>query len=224
MHQPRTDLTAAFDDPATREQTVDRFHQLYYQSGEQTWKRTRWLGVRLLKCPLDLWIYQELLFELRPDVIVECGTYQGGSALFLASICDLLNHGRVCSIDVLRQPECPVHERIEYLIGSSTSEAVLTMVRERIHPGERPLVILDSDHRKAHVLAELKAYAPLIPPGGYLIVEDSNINGHPVFAEYGPGPTEALIEFLAEHPEFESDREREKLLLTFNPRGYLRRR
>jgi len=224
MHQPRTDLSSGFDDPVTREQTVDRFHQLYYESGEQTWKHTHWLGVRLLKCPLDLWIYQELLFELRPDVIVECGTYQGGSALFLASICDLLNHGRVCTIDVVRQPECPAHPRIEYLTGSSTSEAVQAMVRERIHPGERPLVILDSDHQGAHVRAELEAYAPLILPGGYLIVEDTNINGHPVVADYGPGPMEALVEFLAEHPEFESDREREKLFLTFNPRGYLRRR
>jgi cephalosporin hydroxylase len=70
---------------------VDHFHKLYYGSEDQTWKNTFWLGTPTQKCPLDLWIYQEIIFEIKPDAIIECGTYGGGSALFLASICDLLD-------------------------------------------------------------------------------------------------------------------------------------
>lgn len=224
--RPTADVPAeliALDEEAVRREIVNRFHYLYYHSARQTWTNTRWLGVPLLKCPLDLWIYQEILFELRPDVIVECGTFQGGGAFYLATVCDLLGRGRVYSIDVTQQPGCPVHPRIEYLSGSSTSEAVLAMVRQRIQPGERALIILDSDHSYAHVSAELERYAPLVPPGGYLIVEDTNINGHPVFPTFGPGPMEAVHDFLASHPEFASDAEREKLFLSFNPRGYLKR-
>ena len=96
-------------------------------------------------------------------------------------------------------------------------------VRERA-AGKSVMVILDSDHTRDHVLAELRAYAPIVTPGQYLVVEDSNINGHPVFPGFGPGPMEALQAFLAETGEFEVDRSREKFLVTFNPGGYLRKR
>jgi cephalosporin hydroxylase len=86
------------------------------------------------------------------------------------------------------------------------------------------LVILDSDHSREHVLDELRLYAGLVTPGSYLVVEDTNVNGHPVFAEHGPGPMEALEAFLAETDEFEVDATREKFFLTFNPRGFLRKR
>jgi cephalosporin hydroxylase len=86
------------------------------------------------------------------------------------------------------------------------------------------MVILDSDHAMAHVRAELELYAPMVTAGCYLIVEDTNVNGHPVYPLHGPGPMEALGEFLPRHPEFEVDAECEKFMLTFNPRGYLLRR
>jgi cephalosporin hydroxylase len=85
-------------------------------------------------------------------------------------------------------------------------------------------VILDSDHERDHVLNELRLYAPLVSAGSYLIVEDSNVNGHPVVSDFGPGPAEAVEQFLAETEEFEVDRSREKFFLTFNPSGYLRKR
>jgi cephalosporin hydroxylase len=85
------------------------------------------------------------------------------------------------------------------------------------------LVILDSDHSRDHVLTELRTYSPLVTPGQYLIVEDTNVNGHPVLSEHGPGPAEALVEFLDETDGFEVDRAREKFGMTFNPGGYLRR-
>jgi len=85
------------------------------------------------------------------------------------------------------------------------------------------MVILDSDHSAAHVGAELDAYRGLVSPGCYLIVEDTNVNGHPVVPDHGPGPMEAADAFLAGAPEFVADRERERFMLTLNPRGYLRR-
>jgi len=146
----------------------------------------------------------------------------GGSALYLASICDLIRHGHVVTADVTEAPNRPQHERITYLIGSSTSPAIVERVTAMAR-GKSALVILDSDHRKEHVRAELEAYAPLVGPGGYVVVEDTNVNGHPVLPDFGPGPMEAVDDFLEEHPEFTVDTSREKYLMTFNPRGYLRR-
>lgn len=202
---------------------MEAFHSLYYDREEQTWRNTRWLGVPILKCPLDLWIYQELVAELRPDVIVECGTYGGGSALFLASMCDLVRHGRVVTIDVAVHQGRPTHPRITYLHGSSTDPAVLDAVRSEVSGAGTVMVILDSDHRQPHVSEELRCYSPLVTTGSYLVVEDTNINGHPVLHDFGPGPREALDAFLAGTDEFEVDDGREKFFLSFNPGGYLRR-
>jgi cephalosporin hydroxylase len=201
---------------------VDAFHRLYYARLERTWAHTYWMGVTTLKCPLDLWIYQEILYEVRPDLVVECGTYRGGSALFLASICDLLGHGEVVTIDVNSLPDRPSHPRLHYLTGSSTSLEILRDVVTRAGTGS-VLVILDSDHRRSHVLAELRLYRSIVTPGSYLIVEDTCVNGHPLLPDFGPGPMEAVDEFLREAAEYSSDMTREKLYLTFNPRGFLRR-
>jgi cephalosporin hydroxylase len=210
--------------PADASSLIDQFHRLYYESREQTWGNTFWLGQRVLKCPLDLWSYQEILHELRPELIIETGTYQGGSALFLASICDLLGQGNVLTIDVDRRDDRPRHPRIVYLTGSSTSNAILRQVRHRAKGTAPVLVILDSGHAKDHVLAELHAYAPLVTPGSYLVVEDTNLNGHPVDSDHGPGPAEAVAEFLERNDAFARDESKEKFLLTFNPGGFLEKR
>jgi len=203
---------------------IDRFHTLYYSRREQTWGNTFWLGHHVLKCPLDLWTYQEILHEVQPELIIETGTYLGGSALFLASICDLLGSGQVLTIDVDRREDRPRHPRITYLTGSSTSNGILRQVRHRAKDMSRVLVILDSGHAKEHVLAELHAYAPLVTQGSYLIVEDTNLNGHPVDSDHGPGPAEAVAEFMEGNDAFVRDESREKFMLTFNPGGYLKRR
>jgi len=210
--------------PTDTSSLVDQFHRLYYDRREQTWGNTFWLGHRVLKCPLDLWCYQEILYDVRPELIIETGTYQGGSALFLASICDLLDKGKVLTIDVDRRDDRPRHPRIVYLTGSSTSNAILRQVRHRVKGTAPVLVILDSGHAKDHVLSELRAYAPLVTPGSYLVVEDTNLNGHPVDSDHGPGPAEAVAEFLERNDAFVRDERREKLLLTFNPGGYLEKR
>lgn len=205
------------------QETVARFHRLFYDEAERggTWKNTSWLGVPAHKCPLDLWIYQEIIHELRPDVVIETGTYKGGGALYLASLCDLEDHGRVIAIDIDPQPGLPQHDRITYLTGSSTSEEILEKVRGEL--GGTTMVILDSDHSAQHVSAELRAWAPMVSVGHYLVVEDTNLNGNPILPEWGPGPREAVEEFLRETDAFEVDQSREKFFMTFNPTGYLRR-
>lgn len=202
---------------------VDEFHRLYYDSRDRTWKNTSWLGVGVQKCPLDLWVYQEILVELTPDVIVETGTAAGGSALFLATVCDLVGNGVVVTVDVEEQASRPVHRRIRYVLGSSVGEQTFGDVEREIAEGARVMVILDSDHSRDHVLAELRLYGTLVSTGQYLVVEDTNINGHPVLSDFGPGPAEAIADFLAETDAFEIDAEREKFLMTFNPGGYLRK-
>lgn len=201
---------------------TEQFHELYYES--RVWCNTFWLGVETQKCPLDLWIYQEILFELRPRFIVETGTAAGGSALFLASVCDLLNRGEIITVDIEDRPRRPAHARIKYLCGSSIAEEIVGTVKKVVKDAGPVMVILDSDHHKEHVLQELRIYGAVVTEGSYLIVEDTNVNGHPVSQLHGPGPMEAVETFLKESGKFVPDREREKFLMTFNPNGYLRKR
>ncbi len=207
----------------THRRVIDAFHRLYYNAEDETWQSTRWLGVRALKLPLDLWIYQEILHEVKPSLIIETGTAHGGSAWYLATICDLTGTGRVVTIDIAKGEGRPSHPRVTYLTGSSTAPEILEQVKGMIQPDDRVMVILDSDHARDHVLRELELYGDLVSLGSYLIVEDTNVNGHPVLLSHGPGPSEALADYLPRDRRFVVDRSREKFLLTFNPGGYLRR-
>jgi len=202
------------------------FHYLSYSLG--VWNRTQWMGVPILKLPSDMWLYHDVIWETRPDVIVETGTNRGGSALFFASLFDLMGtEGRVITVDIQRCPEgYPSHRRIQFITASSTAPETLTAIRSRIRPADRVMVILDSDHSEKHVREELRLYSPLVSPGCYLVVEDTNVNGHPVYREHGPGPMEALLDFVATDPGagFESDLGKDKEFgFTFHPRGWLRR-
>ena len=211
------------DSKEETKQVVERFHKHYYESHRSggTWKDTFWLGVPVWKCPLDLWVYQEIIFGQKPDLIVETGTAFGGSALYMAGLCDIMGNGRVITIDIEHKEGRPSHERITYLNGSSTDRSITTEV-ERAAGGAKVLVILDSDHSKAHVLEELRFYNRLVQNGGYIIVEDTNVNGHPVKPRFGPGPMEAVDEFLRANKDFVVDASKEKFFMTFNPRGYLK--
>jgi len=214
------------------QKTVDAFHALYYS--KRLWDTTTWLGARCLKSPTDTWIYQEILFETRPTLVVETGTAWGGSAHYLATVIDAIHarepayDARVVTIDTLARKGELGHPRVTKIKASSLDPETISRVRSLITPRDRVMLILDSLHSRDHVLAELRAYAPLVTPGCYAIVEDSNINGHPVHTDFapdqGPGPFEAVADYLATTDRFEIDRSREKLLFTLNPRGYLRRR
>jgi cephalosporin hydroxylase len=206
-----------------RDQTVliDAFHR-WYHANDLDVNMPNWLGHPFWKCPLDAWVYQEIIFDTKPDVLVEAGTYKGGSALYFASIFDLLGRGRVISIDI-KDFHPPQHPRISYLLGSTTSPEIFQGIKSSIRPGERVMVSLDSDHHKDHVLSELKLYGPLVTPGCYMVVEDTDINGHPLIDNEGPGPMEAVVEFLKTNQDFTQDRSREKFGLTMFPGGWLKK-
>ena len=205
------------------DQTVSEFHKLYYGCGVHA--ETRYQGYEAHKCPLDLRVFQEILFDVRPGLVVEIGTNVGGTTPFLAHQLELLVNGRVISVDNRELPR-PSHRRIAYLLGNSQDPQIVAAVGEAaIATGAAPVIVIhDGDHRYGEVIADLEAYGPLVTPGSYLIVEDTNVNSHPVLAEWGPGPWEAVETFLKGHPDFEQDRSREKFLMTYNPGGYLRRR
>jgi cephalosporin hydroxylase len=187
-----------------------------------SWRNSKWLGRSLPNTPTDLLVLQELVVEVRPDWIVETGTRTGGRALFLASICDLLGHGSVVSIGEAG-PGRPEHARITYVQEPTYEERAFARVREIT--GEHPhgLVILGSMSGAPRLIREFEGYAPLVRPGSYVVVENTIVNGHPVWPGYGPGPAEAVRRILATHPDFVADTSLEKHGLTFNPGGFLRR-
>jgi cephalosporin hydroxylase len=195
---------------------IDEFHKLYCYAKSPTY----WKGVQILKCPLDLWIYQEIIHDIKPDIIIEAGTNLGGSALFFAEV----SGARVITIDIEYREGRPQHPRIRYIFGSSVDESVLREVRKEVEVSNTVMVVLDSDHTKDHVLKELEIYQHFVTPGSYMVLEDTNLNGHPVLENFGPGPMEALEEFMLGNQAFESDKSREKFILTFNPRGYLKKK
>ena len=187
-----------YHSPRAQRLITDAFHRLYYYLSERTWTQTSWMGVPTRKLPLDLWIYQEIIAELRPSLIVETGTRFGGSALFFAHLCDLLGHGSVVTIDIDADAQ-PEHSRVTYLAGSSTDPAIVDQVCGMLPAKGHVLVVLDSDHRQRHVAAEIAAYADMVTVGSYLIVEDSNAGGNPVHNQEVPdaGPMGAIRDFLA---------------------------
>lgn len=202
---------------------VDGYLHWYYESA--IWKDTHWHGVRTLKLPSDLWNYQEIIFERKIDWVIETGTRHGGSALFFAEALKASGaRGKVISIDIdAASRQISQHELIDFVIGDSTAtETALHAIRE-IPLDRGPLfLILDSDHSKQHVLRELELWVPFLAEGDTLIVEDTIINGHPVRADFGPGPYEALEEFLDKYPGvLEHDRTRElKFGITMAAKGY----
>jgi len=204
--------------PRVDQSVVDAFHQIAYER-QLVW----WMGVDMQKYPTDLLMYQEILYECRPDLIIECGTWHGGSALYLAHLCDLMQHGMVVTVDVNRFLGFPQHPRILYVTGSSVDQKIVDQVKLTAQGFRAIMVILDSDHSKAHVLRELELYSPLVTPRQYLIVEDTDVHGHPVRLDHPAGPFEAVESWLPKNEGFVRDEACERFLMTLNPGGYLRR-
>lgn len=214
------------------EDIVKDFHKLYYGNGGRTWSgNTTWLGYKILKCPFDLWIYQEIIYEIKPDIIIETGTGNGGGALFFASICDFIGNGTIISVDTENtnhKEDLPKHKRILYITGSSVSDDIVHSIKDEILFRERDLghdirimVILDSKHEKDYVLQEMKIYGKMVSVGSYLIVEDTNLDK---YCNTGfEGPLFAIEEFLRESDMFIIDKSKNKFYLSFNPDGYLKK-
>ena len=208
----------------TANEAGERYLRWFYDQG--VWKRMHYRGVRILKLPSDLWNYQEIFAEHRVQWVLETGTRHGGSALYFADLLKLNGaRGRVISVDVdAASNTAGSHPLIDFVIGDSGSPQMAERLG-RMLPADRGalFMILDSDHSRAHVLRELEALVPLLRKGDYLVVEDTCVNGHPVRPDFGPGPYEALQEYLAAHPgSFTADSARElKFGATFAPTGFL---
>ncbi len=177
-------------------------------------------GVTILKNVLDLWVYQEIIHETAPDLVIETGTRHGGSALWLSDVLAATGGGRVITIDI-EPVEVSWPDNVTFIHGNSVDPDVMERVADEAS-GARAMVIADSDHSAAHVRRELELYAPLVADGCYYIVEDGIVDVMQ-WERFTPGPLPAVRDFLSSHPEFEADAEREKFILTYNPGCFLRR-
>jgi len=203
----------------------------------ELWRGNHWLGMPILQWPTDLLVLQELVMEQAPRVILETGTYRGGSAVFFASMLELagVDGGRVISIDA-RHPASVRREIQEHRLGSriqlieGDAVAPETAAVARALVGDEPgvMVFLDSDHSYGHVRAELEIYHRFVPVGGYLCAFDTIMKdlwdlplGEPRWQT--DNPHRAVRDFLAAHPTFEVDARRNRLRVSFAPEGFLRR-
>lgn len=221
-------------DELTDGEVIDRFQQVLIEN--RAILKGRWLGIPTVQHPMDVWVTQEILAEVVPDVVVETGTYYGGSAALWAMILEHLNpKARVITVDIRDRSKSArklpiVQERVEFVLGSSTDPDVVAKVKGRVK-GRKVLVILDSLHTEEHVLAELAAYAPLVSVGSYLIVQDTHLGDTLPFYWYhaeedrgsDPGPAPAIRKWLETNRHFEVDRSRERYLTTNNRGGFLKR-
>jgi cephalosporin hydroxylase len=205
---------------------AEEYHKWYYNTF--VWRKTSWMGVTCWKSVSDMWNYQEILSELKPSLVIEFGTNQGGSALFFANAMRQIGRPfRVLSVDITHKPLDPAARRdpdVLFVESSSAAPAVAEQIRrlKTEFPG-KIFAILDSDHSMDHVLAEMKLLRPLLSAGDYLLVEDSTVNGHPVLPGWGPGPYEAIEAYEREFPnDYTHDVAREnKFGFTFAPNGFL---
>jgi cephalosporin hydroxylase len=212
-----------------------------------------WLSRPIIQYPQDIVVMQELIWSTKPDLIIECGVAHGGSLIFSASMLAMIDYcsaaeqgisldpkastSRVLGIDIdirshnRREIERhPLHHKIQLIQGSSVSPEVVAEVKKIASSHKTILVVLDSNHTHAHVLAELEAYAGLASVNSYCVVFDTAIEDMPAEMHgnrpWGPGdnPKTAVWEFLKTHPEFEIDKATEnKLLITVAPDGFLKR-
>jgi cephalosporin hydroxylase len=201
-----------------------------------------WMGRPIIQYPQDMIAMQEILWDVKPDLIIETGIAHGGSLIYYSSLLELIassggGDGQVVGIDIdIRAhnrkaiEEHPMFKRISMIEGSSIAPEVVAQVHEIARPKKRVMVCLDSMHTHAHVMAELAAYAPLVTVGSYCVVFDTVIEDMP--EDYFPdrpwdkgnNPKTAVREWLFTHPHFEIDKTIEhKLLITVSPDGYLRR-
>lgn len=193
---------------------IERYQQTI-RSSSITYK-----GVPIWKNVLDLWIYQEIIHETQPEIVVELGCKYGGSATWLADLMQTVGSGDVLTVDLLPRP-ADLPADVRFYQGDSTSPEIVERITAEC-TGKRTMVIADSNHAAEHVLEELRLYSPLVPVGGYFVVEDGIVDVMD-WKRFTPGPMVGVRRFLAENDRFEIDRSREKFDITYNPDSYLRR-
>lgn len=192
----------------------------------QMFDKTHYRGIPIWKNPLDLWIFQEIVHETQPRIIVEIGSRFGGTTLFLADLLELRGgDGVVISVDIDRDGYRAEHNRIRTITGSSMDSSVVAQVKSMCDRKE-VMFVHDGDHRRQSVLADLNSYSPLVGVGQYFIVEDGSMD---LFwpgrgpGSYSDGPLLAIDDFLQTNQDFVVDDSKERYIVTENPKGYLRR-
>jgi cephalosporin hydroxylase len=194
-----------------------------------------WAGIPIIQTPEDILMMQELIWKVRPDVIIECGVAHGGALVLYASILELLGKGHAIGIDVeirkynrLALQSHPLSRRFTLIEASSIEEQTVDKVRTLIQPGDRVMVALDSNHSAAHVAKELGLYSPLVTEDSYVVVFDEVMQiltdapaGSPKWDK--DNPWVAVQEFLSENDEFEIDPYYNRLRVTYLPGGFLKR-
>jgi cephalosporin hydroxylase/GT2 family glycosyltransferase len=190
----------------------------------QAWRTATWLGHPVNRYPTDLHVYQELLAELRPNLVVVTGEDSGlgGRALYVASICDQLGHGRVVAVGGGDASVPPSHDRISYVAGAPDAPGVAPRVTA-LAPGPADALVILALGATPRVVAAFEHYAPLVPVGGYVVVENTVVNGRPARPGFAPGPFEAVETILGRGGHFVADPARERYTVTFNRNGYLKR-
>lgn len=200
-----------------------------------------WMGVPIIQTPTDVMATQEVISSTKPDIIIETGVARGGSVLFMASLLEMIGKGKVIGVDIdirAHNRESiethPMSKRVVLIEGGSVDEDTVARVRAEIPAGAKVMVVLDSDHSRDHVLAECRAYGPMVTPGCYLVVADTIVARLPETSkarnrsrplETGNDPAEAARLYLAETTAFEVDPVLNgKLVLSSSPGGYLRRK
>ena len=202
----------------------DGFVAAYWRS--LAWRDSTWMGRPTLNAPTDLLEYQEIVAETKPDWIIETGTRDGGRALFLANLCDLLGHGQVVSVDNRDTPDLPTHPRITYVHGRAHDDDVVDQVKAIVGTDgtdANAFVILGTRGAQRRMHREFEVYSAFVPVGSYVVMENTILNGYPVEASFGGGPFEANRRILNLRGDFASDTTREKHALSFNPGGFLKR-
>jgi cephalosporin hydroxylase len=225
---------------------LDIYSDEGYEALSQLWTRSNWhnrlsyevtwLGIPIIQLPEDMVAMQELIWRVRPDVIVESGVAHGGALMLYASILELLGRGKVIGVDIeirkynrLAIEAHPLSHRIQLVESDSLSDEALDAVRSAITSGDRVMVALDSNHTREHVLGELERYAPLVTPNSYLVVFDAVmalVADAPAAGENWDqdNPLEAVREFLDGNDDFEVDRSFDRLAVSYCQGGFLRRR
>lgn len=195
----------------------DHFEKKYYKHMISGGKMPNWFGTPIVKYPSDIMAYQEVIFEKQPDIIIESGTYKGGSALFFAHMFDILGKGRVITLDI-KDHNCPKHPRITHVINRATDADTLKYIKEQVKD-KTVMVVLDSNHHRGHVKRELLKYQDIVTPGQYIVVEDTN------YKNIGKkdGPDEAVEWFMKRTKKFKQESRGDKYLFTLNPNGWLLR-
>lgn len=225
---------ASYEHNSALKQAADEFNIV--SNREKYSYNFSWMGRPIIQYPQDMIAMQEILWDIKPDLIIETGVAHGGSLIYYASIMELMGKGHIVGIDIdIRKhnrdaiESHPMFKRISLLEGSSVSDDIVNQAKAFIKPGMTVLVSLDSNHTHDHVLRELELYAPMVTVGSYCVVFDTIVEDMPKAMydrpwDVGNNPKTAVFEYLKTHPEFEINKAIDnKLLISVAPDGYLKR-